>query len=243
MDFKAKENFSKPFLKEVDTVSEQLCKQTDLDLKESSSEKSYGSDNNNFPTAAFSARFFAALIDHGILLTVMVVPIVLSILVSIFLIKSRLNLPYMEYVIAVLGLINLVLQIALPFVPITYYAWFESSKFQATPGKMKMGLKVVDTKTLNKVGVKRAIWKSFVQYFLFIVIMIVSAIVVKLVCSPPDTYKLFGWYYNVSHGLLLLIEAGIAGVLFCLPVFANKRFTILDKLTRRTVVDAKRVEL
>ena len=77
-----------------------------------------GVDNTNF--AGFSSRFIAQMID--------------SLIIFLF------GLPILIYEIQMAAF-----TILLPFMSILYYAYFESSKYKATPGKMYQGLFVNGT--------------------------------------------------------------------------------------------------
>lgn len=82
--------------------------------------------------AGFWKRFGAAFIDGLIVGT----PFMIIALVNFF---NPMHLPAM--LTGLLGLLMFPVRIVIPWL---YYAWFESSGSQATPGKMLLGIKVTN---------------------------------------------------------------------------------------------------
>ncbi len=108
--------------------------------------------------------------------------------------------------------------------PCLYFAFFESSKQQATPGKRLLGLRVV-----SKDGGKFPFWncvkKWTLQWLIFGIVMVAAVIVgfVKFHEWPLTCLSAAALYYLLGFGIV---------------VFNNRRQTLFDKLSGRFVVRA-----
>ena len=101
--------------------------------------------------AGFLIRFVAFLIDSlvmGIIGFVILIPAMIIYLAAIFMSTSD-EANIMMLLIAVVAIFISVLIEVIVFV--VYNAWFESSKYQGTPGKILLKLKVVDEQG-NRIG-------------------------------------------------------------------------------------------
>ncbi|HRX85191.1 MAG TPA: RDD family protein, partial [Phycisphaerae bacterium] len=103
--------------------------------------------------ASFGARAAAAFVDFVIL------QIVSSIINAVFLgvLLSKLD----TTTILIATIVPLVLDAAFTML---YSVWLESSKWQATPGKMLMHLKVVDVEG-RRISFGRSSWRNFAKGF------------------------------------------------------------------------------
>ncbi len=115
-------------------------------------------------------------------------------------------------------------------IPFMYYAWFESSRWQATPGKRLVGLRVTGLRHID-INFGQALTKSFVQYLSLWIVSIIAWCLVALVLAVSgirqDVLLLCGW------GLLSTL---CTGLFMCAPVFRSRTQSVLDCLLGRMVV-------
>lgn len=126
--------------------------------------------------AGFWVRFFANLIDAVIFGVVFTVPVILIY-----------GVEYINGTQSFHGVWDMVFTYAAPFVA-TIGFWL---RFSATPGKMVIGLEVVDAKTSMKLSVKQAI----VRYFAYIPSLLVFCL--GFIWIAVDRQKK-GWHDKLS---------------------------------------------
>jgi uncharacterized RDD family membrane protein YckC len=113
-----------------------------------------------------------------------------------------------------------------------YFVLFESSRFQATPGKIAFGLKVTDLSG-ERISIKRGVLKIVAQYFLYALIVL-AALVSDALMFAPELKSAFH-PVNSSNDLIPAVWAGLAPILignllyfacffFCCLAIASRRF-------------------
>ncbi len=110
-----------------------------------------------------------------------------------------------------------------------YTAFFEHSRWQATPGKFLVGLKVTD---LN--GNPLTFWKSslrlLIQYILLLVMTV--ALIYGISAIDPLTHgALSKGHYGTTIAYLFALTGG-----YCYVLFSEKKQTLFDKAAGRLVV-------
>jgi uncharacterized RDD family membrane protein YckC len=119
----------------------------------------------------------------------------------------------------------------------TYFVFFETSKLQATPGKLALGLKVTDLGG-QRMSFKAEIIKNLIQYVLYGLILVVSIGVELVTMHLGSRSKVLGQssVWSVLAPLLSLLVGNLLYFLcFFLLVFSERKQTIFDKLTGRLV--------
>lgn len=106
--------------------------------------------------AGFWKRVAAIMIDGFIIMMVILIVLGIPALIGVF--NGTWNRPESEYttgdmtIMAIIYILYFVLEIAFPWL---YFSLFEKSKFHATPGKMALGIMVVD-RYFQPIGFGRA---------------------------------------------------------------------------------------
>jgi len=114
--------------------------------------------DNTYTYAGFWWRFLALLIDGFILY------IIDFVIIALF--AASLNVSVDTGVVRSGGevAVSAIFGIILYGLPLVYFAWFESSKFQGTPGKMALGIKVTNING-EKISFLRALARNFCKVF------------------------------------------------------------------------------
>lgn len=119
--------------------------------------------------------------------------------------------------------------------PALYYSYFESSRYQATPGKMLLKLYVSD-KDNNKISFKQAFFRYVLlmwPYFLVMVSVFITPHGVDLVID--DTLLT-----NPDFAFLWLqLASFILYIVFLIPIFFTKQRTTLYDILSGTRVNAE----
>lgn len=121
--------------------------------------------------------------------------------------------------------------------PFLYFAYFESSKMQATPGKKLVGLKNVRTDG-GLVQFKQALQKSVLQNFMLYLISLCAALPVALLLFFVSS-NITGSqaYLGIAGNLAYFgIEFIFVSAVMCLPLFNHRTQSLLDKIVGRLVV-------
>lgn len=178
--------------------------------------------------APLKARVIAALLDHvGIFALSFILFLVSMVPPAHYLMTARpLFAPFGA--IPSLVLIGLLVPIAM-LLPIIYFAWFESSSRQATPGKQLMGLRVIGLKS-REIGIGRALSKSILQYIILYALSLVAALPIALLCWLLNRDEFNYLYYVIDGALALLV--------MCVPFFNSGKQSALDWIVGRMVVKA-----
>jgi uncharacterized RDD family membrane protein YckC len=122
-----------------------------------------------------------------------------------------------------------------------YFVFFESSRFQATPGKLSLGLKVTDLRG-ERISLKRGAVKIVVQYLLYGLIFVIGLMSAGLFIAPDmksDFHKVPLSSDFASSILPSLVPILLGNLLyfacFVLLVFSDRKQTVFDRLTGRVV--------
>lgn len=112
-----------------------------------------------------------------------------------------------------------------------YTAFFEHSKWQATPGKFLVGLSVTDLE-----GKQLSFWRSSLRLLIQYVVLLVVTIGFAVLNGVAIGYCNAKWKTNlpVDRGAISYIFALYFG--YCFVLFTKKKQTLFDKATRRVVV-------
>ena len=112
-----------------------------------------------------------------------------------------------------------------------YTACFEHSRWQATPGKFLVGLKVTDLQ-----GNQLTFWRSTLRLFIQYVVLITLTLGLALLSSRVIEYSNKNWNMNlpVDNGAIYYMIALYFG--YCFVLFTQKKQTLFDKAARRVVV-------
>ncbi len=131
--------------------------------------------------------------------------------------------------------------------PGAYYVLFESSRFQATPGKLVLGLRVTDVRG-DRISLKRGVLKIVAQYVSLILIFAISLVCTSaLIFVAAESGLRTGtpWLQLISSNLVDLAPLLVGALLYasCLVsmVFKDRKQTIFDKLAGRLVWTTRRV--
>jgi uncharacterized RDD family membrane protein YckC len=174
-------------------------------------------EQKEYTYAGFCIRTGASIID-GILFSMIVIPIMIMVYgLDQVLIEYGLNLNqelYSEEFF--LGSVDFLLNIILPILG-TVFFWVHKS---ATPGKIILGLKVVDEETGNKLTVKQ----SFKRYFSFLIY--VFPIFIVLIPSVNENQMDIA---SATSFIIILI-----GIIFL--VWNKKKQGLHDKLAKTVVI-------
>lgn len=182
-------------------------------------------------SAPFRARLLAALIDHGLiyvtsffLLLLAAFPLQQYLLTGHAVAGFEILLKrQMGVIVTVLGFYWL----AVLFVPMLYYTWFESSDCRGTPGKLLAGLRIVPLHS-TKIGFWQASVKFGLQALLLYGIAIVSALGAMAMVAVAGE--------SMINPIIYTVEFVLIAAAFCMPVFKGKSQTLLDLLSRRIVI-------
>ncbi len=185
----------------------------------------------------FFRRILAGILDTWILS--LVLGVVLGPLSFVgFMVYTATAIVHPAIMFAVLG-VTIVGMIALPA---AYYAGFESSSWQSTPGKRMAGLKVTDLE-----GERPKYWQSFVKTILQEVFYAIFTTGSFVLVSGESFRKANGIGDATSSQpiditpvlLAIVLSQGLFAVLFVVPWFRNNSQTLVDKWTSRSVVLSK----
>jgi uncharacterized RDD family membrane protein YckC len=181
-------------------------------------------------TAPVRRRVVAAAIDHS------------GVLVAAFVIEILSLLPIMHYFTCARSLLVLpgLPAIGLVYIPllacfaacafpIIYFAWFESGKRQATPGKRAMGLKVVGLRSRD-ISFGRALAKSIIQYVVLYILSVMVALVAVLAVFSLPVLKGMSFMFHIFDAILAVF-------ILCVPFFRGGRQSIVDCVLGRMVVE------
>jgi uncharacterized RDD family membrane protein YckC len=95
--------------------------------------------------AGFWRRYGALALDYAILYALLIITMIITAivasLVSLAVSSVGLGNDHEKSLVFIGGIVALILY---ALVMLLYFAWFESSRYQATPGKMAVGMAVVD---------------------------------------------------------------------------------------------------
>ncbi|MBB5173867.1 RDD family protein [Texcoconibacillus texcoconensis] len=111
--------------------------------------------------AGFWIRGVAHIID-GVILTIPI--FILVAILSAVLVGIAMNDPYSTQTEALVNLLSFIQFIVLFLFCAFYYAIFHTSKWQATPGKKMVGIKVTD-KNGNRISFLKAFWRAIAIWF------------------------------------------------------------------------------
>ncbi len=185
--------------------------------------------------APLKQRIVAAIIDHGGLCLFLIVLICLALLPMSHWIANGVA-DYNPFdadktqIIYIATFTFLILPYA---VPLFYFAWYESSGSQATPGKRLMGLRVIGLDG-RKIDYDRALAKSITQY---IILAILSTIVAIAVAIPFGLLSLDKVVADPVVQIFVFILESIAAMIFmCLPILKSRKQTLLDAMLGRMVI-------
>ncbi len=112
-----------------------------------------------------------------------------------------------------------------------YTAFFEHSKWQATPGKFLVGLRVTDLK-----GEQLSFWRSSLRLLIQYLVLFVLTVGLIFLNGVAIGYCNAKWKTNlpVDQGAISYIFALYFG--YCFVLFTKKKQTLFDKAARRVVV-------
>lgn len=210
----------------------------ELNLKSTSSDPQTQEQGNStaptqegeYTSAPVQKRFIAALLDHVAAWTI-------AFLLALLLFQTGTH-----YVMAGHSFVadenfrdSSILWLAIPYViavmsfPILYFAFFESSKFQATPGKRLMGIEVAGAKKW-KIGFGRSLIKAIIQTVVMYLCSLIAFFLLAFLSAQLNYYGSLRWIVYLCEGLALAF-------LFCIPVFKSKQ-AIIDKICGRLVINA-----
>lgn len=195
-----------------------------------------------FPELAkFHHRTLAALIDHAvvailcIVLSTVLMTLLLDYVMSPAAFAERINtmpaifnIPFSIITIFFSGIAFLTLLV----LPLFYFAYFESSGWQATPGKRICGLKVIGLNS-PRVNFGQSIFKSAIQLLILSAVGFTAAISVTLL-------ELIMPLGILASGAAMAVEAIVLAAIFCFPVLRSKTQTVLDRCTGRLLVNEER---
>ncbi len=177
--------------------------------------------------AKVTKRFAAAFIDHGILFVIMLAIGLMFNLAAAHYVMTGKALLFADLIrpdnVGLL-LLFLLAYVSLYCIPIFYFAFFESSKSQATPGKKFAGLKVVGRKNW-KMGFGRSVWKSLLQVFVLYLFTVICSISLAFLGPMLELSTIPGFTFFAFELLLL-------GFVFCIPIFGGRQ-SLIDKICGR----------
>lgn len=167
--------------------------------------------------AGFARRAFALAIDQVVILAVQwfcLAPLALSIV-------------YNNMLGSIIFWLGLVAMVVVQYW--IYTAFFEHSRWQATPGKFLVGLKVTDLKG-NPLTFWRSSWRLVIQYLLLFVMYFVFAFTFGLALKA-------GLHKEIDNELIKASGYVIALLIgYCHVLFSDKKQTLFDKAAHRLVV-------
>ena len=167
--------------------------------------------------AGFARRAFALAIDQVVILAVQwfcLAPLALSIV-------------YNNMLGSLIFWLGLVAMVVVQYW--IYTAFFEHSRWQATPGKFLVGLKVTDLKG-NPLTFWRSSWRLVIQYLLLFVMYFVFAFAFGLAAKA-------GLHQEIDNELIKAGGYVIALLIgYCHVLFSDKKQTLFDKAAHRLVV-------
>lgn len=174
--------------------------------------------SRTFRPASFWKRFLAGAIDYGILLAATIV-IGLSNVVAQSLSAGGAVHAAVFLSHAILSAVTL---FSFYFL---YFILFETSRFQATPGKLILGL-VVLNRTGKTIGFFQEVFKVFLQKIVLVWAMAITAITsLVLHLGVPAEFSV-----GIS-------EISLVAIIVCIPFFRDRTQSLLDLVANRLVVE------
>ena len=179
------------------------------------------------PSILLFARRFAALMIDQVILTCVFSFLFVPPTLALFYFNgiAPLNVPIPLQVILLLVWL-VVAVVAIFFLLVSYCAKFESSRWQATPGKMLMGLSVVDDhgKRISYAGV---VWRLIIQGFINVWLgpWLAALLISSLVSAKID----------ISTSFRTSMSVFAVALCYMISLFTIKRQTLFDIATHRIV--------